>query len=186
MPPVLTFMSLADATVRVEAVVEGLYDRLNNPDSELVVFDINRQAMMRDFFHADPAARVRSLIERPTTPYRLTVISNLDDTTDALEEWSRPAGSTEVTLTPLDLEWSRGFYSLSHVAVPFSPDDPIYGTHPDPEQIFGLHLGTLEPRGERGLLSVSAAQLIRLRSNPFFSYIEERLLNITDPSAVGE
>jgi alpha-beta hydrolase superfamily lysophospholipase len=179
MPAVLTFMSLADATVRVEAVVEGLHDRLSNPKNELVVFDINRQAKMSDFFLVDPAERLRSLIERPTTPYRLTVISNLDETTSTLEEWSRPAGSTEVTMTPLGQEWPRGFYSLSHVAVPFPPDDPIYGTHPDPEQLFGVQLGTLEARGERNLLTVSAAQLIRLRSNPFFPYIEQRLRSLT-------
>lgn len=185
-PPVLSFMSLADATVQVEAVVEGLYDRLSNPESELVVFDINRQATMHGFFRADPVDRVHSLIERPTTPYRLTVISNLDETTDILEEWSRPAGSTDPTLVPLELEWPPGFYSLSHVAVPFPPDDPIYGIRPAPSKRFGIQLGTLEPRGERGLLNVPADQLIRLRSNPFFSYIEQRLRAITDISAADE
>ena len=94
--------------------------------------------------------------------------------------WTRPAGATEVSVSILDLVWPRGFYSLSHVAVPFPPDDPIYGSHPDPEQLFGVQLGTLEPRGERGLLAVSAAQLTRLRSNPFFSYIERRLIDSTD------
>jgi alpha-beta hydrolase superfamily lysophospholipase len=179
-PPVLAFMSLADATVLVEAVVDGLFDRLDRPENELVIFDINRQARMRDFFRTDPAVRLRSLMERPTTPYRLTVISNIDETTDALEEWSRPAGAAEAGVTNLELQWPRGFYSLSHVAVPFPPDDPIYGTHPDPETLFGLQLGTLEPRGERGLLALSADQLTRLRSNPFFSYIERRLVEIVD------
>jgi alpha-beta hydrolase superfamily lysophospholipase len=184
-PPVLTFMSLADATVRVEAVVEDLYDRLANPESELVVFDINRQAAIRDFFRADPADRVRSLIERPTTEYRLTVISNLDETTDALEEWSRPAGSAEPTQSLLGLEWPPGFYSLSHVAIPFPPDDPVYGSVAAPSRLFGVQLGTLEPRGERDLLTVPPAQLIRLRSNPFFSYVEGRLRALTDsPVAV--
>ena len=46
-PPVLTFMSLADATVMVEAVVDGLHDRLIDNDSELVIFDINRGAKMK-------------------------------------------------------------------------------------------------------------------------------------------
>jgi alpha-beta hydrolase superfamily lysophospholipase len=182
-PPVLTFMSLADATVLVESVVSGLYDRLTNPESELVVFDINRQAKMRDFFRTDPADRLRSLIERPTTPYRLTVISNMDETTDSLEEWSRPAGATEAVISNLELEWPRGFYSLSHVAVPFAPDDPIYGTHPDPEHRFGVPLGSLEPRGERGLLVVAADQFLRLRSNPFFPYIEQRLIEVAGDSA---
>lgn len=178
-PPVLAFMSLADATVLVEAVVDGLFDRLTSPENELVIFDINRQAKMSEFFRTDPANRLQSLMERPTTQYRLTVITNIDETTNALEEWSRPAGATEATVSSLELEWPRGFYSLSHVAVPFPPDDPIYGSHPDADQLFGVQLGTLEPRGERGLLAVSAAQLIRLRSNPFFGYIERRLIEST-------
>jgi alpha-beta hydrolase superfamily lysophospholipase len=185
-PPVLSFMSLADATVLVEAVVSGLFDQLTNPQSELVVFDINRLAKMRDFFRTDPADRLRSLIERPTTSYRLTVISNIDETTDSLEEWSRSAGATEAVISNLELEWPRGFYSLSHVAVPFAPDDPIYGTHPDPEHRFGVPLGSLEPRGERGLLVVAADQFLRLRSNPFFPYIERRLIELTGDPPVPE
>jgi len=178
-PPVLTFSSLADATVLVEAVFSGLYSHLNNPDSELVIFDINRQAMMHDFFKTDPAKRLQALIDRPTTLFRLTVIGNMDESTVALEQWSRAAGATEPVLTPLDLAWPRGIYSLAHVAIPFPPDDPIYGTEPDPDQPFGIPLGTLEPRGEKGILIVSGSEFLRLRSNPFFPYIEQRLVEVT-------
>lgn len=174
-PPVLTFMSLADATVLVEAVVEGLYDRLTGPEHELVIFDINRKAKMRDFFRTDPVARLRMLIERPTTPYRLTAVTNIVESTAALEVWTRPGGAREAEVEALDLEWPRGVYSLSHVAVPFPVDDPIYGLEPDPDNLFGVQLGTLEPRGERGLLAVSPATFLRLRCNPFYDYVERRL-----------
>jgi alpha-beta hydrolase superfamily lysophospholipase len=179
-PPVLTFMSLADATVMVEAVVDGLHERLVDGDSELVIFDINRQAKMRDLFRVDPADRLTSLISRRSTPYRLTVISNMGETSDALVEWSRPAGATEPSVTPLQLAWPPGFYSLSHVAIPFPPDDPIYGYLPPSEGRFGIQLGRLEPRGERGLLTLPAGQFDRLRSNPFFPYIERRLVEIAE------
>jgi len=182
-PPVLAFMSLADATVLVEAVVSGLFNRLTVPENELVVFDINRQARMRDFFRTDPAGRLRALTERDTTPFRLTVISNMDETTDALEEWSRPGGADKPIITDLELEWPRGFYSLSHVAVPFAPDDPIYGSLPNSGERFGIQLGMLEPRGEKGLLSVPAGQFNRLRSNPFFRYIEQRLIEVAGGTA---
>ena len=178
-PPVLAFMSLADATVLVEAVVSGLFDRLTKPENELVVFDINRQARMRDFFRTDPAGRLRSLTERETTPYRVTVISTLDETTNILDEWSRAGGATEPEITDLELEWPRGFYSLSHVAIPFPPDDPIYGFVPNTDESYGIPLGMLEPRGEKGLLSISADQFNRLRSNSFFPYIEQRLIDLT-------
>jgi alpha-beta hydrolase superfamily lysophospholipase len=177
-PPVLTLMSLADATVLVEAVVSGLHDRLVDNDSELVIFDVNRRAAMHGFFASDPARRLSSLTARASTPFTLTVITNVDETTPNLEEWRRAAGALEATVTPLELEWPRGFYSLSHVAVPFPPDDPIYGTEPGPGPGYGIQIGALEPRGERGLLSVSAAQLTRLRSNPFFSYVERRLVEL--------
>jgi esterase/lipase len=179
-PPILTFMSLADATVLVEAVVEGLYDRVGTAQSELVIFDINRQAQMLGFFRADPSTRLQTLIDRPSTPYRLTVITNIDPMSEALVEWSRPAGSETPVITNLDLAWPRGTYSLSHVAVPFPPDDPIYGAAPDQENLFGVQLGTIEPRGERGLLAVPADLLTRLRSNPFFPYVERRLIETTE------
>ena len=183
-PPVLTFMSLADATVMVEAVVDGLHERLVDNDSELVIFDINRTARMHDFFRTDPATRLTALTARPSTPYRLTAITNADPSTDALEEWTRPARSTEPSVRPLDLVWPPGFYSLSHLAIPFPSDDPIYGTSPGPSPGWGVQLGALEPRGERGLLSISTGQFSRLRSNPFFPYIEQRLIDLTGgPSA---
>jgi len=36
----------------------------------------------------------------------------------------------------------------------------------------------LEPRGKKGLLSIPAGQFNRLRSNPFFPYIEQRLIEV--------
>ena len=38
-----------------------------------------------------------------------------------------------------------------------------------------IYLGRPELLGERGLLAVSPTVLMRLRSNPFFSYVEQRL-----------
>jgi alpha-beta hydrolase superfamily lysophospholipase len=186
-PPVLAFMSLADATVLVEAVVSGLFDRLTRPENELVVFDINRLARMREFFRTDPAERLRSLTERETTPYRVTVVSTLDETSNMLDEWSRPGGAAEPVITDLELAWPPGFYSLSHVAIPFPPDDPVYGFVPNPDESYGIPLGLLEPRGEKGLLSIAAGQFNRLRSNPFFPYIEQRLIELTgNPANLDE
>ena len=107
----------------------------------------------------------------------------MDETSDTLEEWSRAARATEPVVTPLDLQWPRGFYSLSHVAVPFPPNDPIYGTWPGPPRVWGVQLGALEPRGERGLLTLSTGQFNRLRSNPFFPYIEQRLIELSETTS---
>jgi len=181
-PPVLTFMSLADATVLVEAVVDGLHDRLSRSDNELVIFDINRNAAMRGFFQVDPLARLQSLVDRPTTDYRLTVVTNAAEAATSVVVRTRAAGSEEFAVSDPGLSWPAGVYSLSHVALPFPPDDPIYGWMPASEGAFGLQIGAVEPRGERGLLAVPADQLTRLRSNPFFPYVEQRLIELATPA----
>jgi len=37
-------------------------------------------------------------------------------------------------------------------------------------------LGSLQPRGERSLLQVPVSQLMRLRYNPFYPYLQQRVL----------
>ena len=70
---------------------------------------------------------------------------------------------------PLDV------FSLSHIALPFPTTDALYGLDPDPAEHFGVSLGALAVRGERGTLIVSQDFLIRLSSNPFFPYMLERV-----------
>jgi hypothetical protein len=66
-------------------------------------------------------------------------------------------------------------YSLSHIALPFPIDDPLYGMQPDRAENFGVNLGALAVRGEREILIVSADFLARMSSNPFFPYMLERI-----------
>ena len=61
--------------------------------------------------------------------------------------------------------------SLSHVAVPFRSDDPLYGTA-EATRKTGLPLGSLNARGESGVLRISDGQLLRLRHSPFYDYTE--------------
>jgi hypothetical protein len=66
-------------------------------------------------------------------------------------------------------------FSLSHVAVPFPVSDALYGLAPDEGEDFGINLGAIAVRGERGLLITSQEALTRLLSNPFFPYLLERI-----------
>ena len=53
--------------------------------------------------------------------------------------------------------------------MPFPQGDSLYGQFPDPaDEDFGVHFGTIAPKGERGVLAVSLDALIRMSSNPFF------------------
>ncbi|MEZ5559781.1 MAG: alpha/beta fold hydrolase [Pseudomonadales bacterium] len=174
MPPVLAFQSVADATVSAPAVLNALFRHLAPEGHELVGFDINRHADIEPFL-AMPALEVRArLLDEPPLPVDFTLVTNASSSTDDVVALRRAAMSTQVEETPLQQAWPADVYSLSHVALPFSPSDPLYGSErtADSQSIF---LGKVDLRGERGLLTVSADGLIRLRYNPFFSYLEARL-----------
>jgi hypothetical protein len=64
-------------------------------------------------------------------------------------------------------------FSLSHVALPFPPDDPLYGRRPPGNEEL-LFLGQMAIQGERGLLRFSSDWLLRLRHNPFYDVLESR------------
>jgi len=76
----------------------------------------------------------------------------------------------------LEITWPPGVISLSHVALPVAPDDPVYGqVHPHKEGF--IFLGKIAIQGERGLLKVSTDWVLRLRYNPFYDYLESRSLD---------
>jgi hypothetical protein len=76
-------------------------------------------------------------------------------------------------------------FSLSHIALPFPIDDALYGLTPDPGEDFGIRLGALAVRGERGVLSASLDSLLRLSSNPFFAYQVARIEDTLGPPSAG-
>ena len=73
------------------------------------------------------------------------------------------------------MAFPREVFSLSHVALPFPVSDSLYGLQPDEPEDYGVHLGALSVRGERGVLLVSMEALQRVTSNPFYPYMVERL-----------
>ena len=81
------------------------------------------------------------------------------------------AGGTDEQSRPLGVSYPAEIYSLSHVALPFPQSDALYGMQPDPSEDFGVSLGAIAARGERGALIVSLDALLRLSSNPFFPYL---------------
>ena len=88
----------------------------------------------------------------------------------------KPSFSAEASTTePLNLAWPAGVISLSHVALPIPPDDPLYGQRP-PGNNDVLFLGQMAIRGERGLLQFPSDWLMRLRHNPFYPFLEARAL----------
>ena len=180
-PPTLTFQSIADSTVKTDALVQRFYNRLEEGPHELVLFDINRHAHIQPFLKSDFQAFIDKLWKKPHLPYRLTLLTNVDENTPEILARTREAGREKIHLTKLGLRWPEGVYSLSHVALPFSPDDPLYGNRRAARPSHGLNLGVLEPRGETNMLHIPVQALMRLRYNPFFSYMEERIDALARP-----
>lgn len=176
-PPTLTFQSLVDATVLTRAIVEQLYDKLSPEGSELVLFDINRRSDVETFLQARYRATLEKLIGPEPLSYKLTLVTNSSSESPDVVARMRPPGSAEFADgIPLGLTWPRTVYSLSHVALPFPPNDAVYGAATTQSGGAELNIGTLEPRGEKNVLTVPPGLLMRLRYNPFFDYMDARIV----------
>ena len=108
-------------------------------------------------------------------PFALTLVTNEDDQSTGVVTRSKAPMSSRVSTEAMYAFWPTGVISLSHVALPFPPDDPLYGRGPAPNEEI-VFLGHLDVRGERNLLRFPADWLMRLRHNPFYDYQEARVL----------
>ena len=194
-PPIVTHQSLVDSTVLIRKTLE-FYDRLPANGSELVIYDVNRASYLKHFVDDRQTDLLAAARGRSDLPYRLTVIGNVSPATLDTQAVSIGPGAAPAETVPLQTPWPADVYSLSHIALPFPPDDPIYGrrrptpTEPAPEASPAdnasdtgrirtdwpdLPIGSIELRGERHLLSITADDLIRLRHNPFFDVLSRDL-----------
>ena len=174
-PKVLAFQSMVDATVSTSAVINGLFAQLPAAGHELVLFDINRDARAEQWFKKDPGPEIAALLRDGDLPFKVSLVTNESGESSRVVVRRKTPGGLKSTKMSLGLRWPREIYSLSHVALPFSVNDPLYGRSPSGDNP-GIWLGNMELRGERGVLQVSAADMLRLRWNPFYSYMERRLL----------
>ncbi|CAM8223538.1 alpha/beta hydrolase [Enterobacter asburiae] len=175
LPPILAFQSVMDSTVSTRAVVTGLFDQLPANGSELVVFDINQAASFRPLFKPSSWTATSALLPVAQRRYGVTIITNADAHSFSTVAKITPAGSTRETLVPLAQAWPQDVYSLSHIAVPFPPDDDLYGREPGMKNRYGISLGTIALWGETSVLSVGKEALMRVTSNPFYGYMQERI-----------
>jgi alpha-beta hydrolase superfamily lysophospholipase len=171
-PPLLSFGSVVDATVPPDSVVR-LVENLGRNGSEVVLFDINEAA---DFIRGGSLAYLGGLLADSDADYTFTLVTNTAPDSSDVVARSRAAGNAEWTERPLEQSWPASVYSLSHVAVPFPPDDPVYGAERDRSAVRPFPpIGSLDLRGERGVASIPLDLAMRLRHNPFFGYVEDRV-----------
>jgi alpha-beta hydrolase superfamily lysophospholipase len=180
-PPILVIKSTVDATVSNNAMIDALLGRLPENGHELIVFDINRVAGAMSILVSNPAPFTVRLVDEPPQPFAITFVSNWttgNQTVVALRRNSMEDKASEEA--PLDARWPPGVVSLSHIALPIAPEDPLYGRYP-PEERGKLFLGTQSLRGERGVIQIPDNWFTRQRYNPFFDYTYERILEWVDP-----
>lgn len=173
LPPILVFLSAVDATVSADAVIDVLLQHFAPGRNELVLFDVNRAAVATPLLVADPGPLSERLMADDSLPFGLTLVTNESPESADVVAIGKAALSADTTTAPLGLAWPKGVLSLSHIALPFPPDDPLYGVR-HPGDRGRLQLGQISVQGERGLLTVPPGILIRLRHNPFFDVVASR------------
>jgi len=175
LPPLLVFAALVDSTVRTEATAEHLFVGLNRPQDELVLYDINRIVDMAQFFRSEYKSLLQRLQTNEDRRFRLTILENRSAETETVVVTS--SQDSRATTEAIDAEWPLDIYSMSHVSVPFRADDSWYG---DGRSQADDHasLGRLNVYGEKNMLTVPPAQILRLRYNPFYDYQARRITEL--------
>ena len=181
LPPVLVFKSTVDATVTTDAVIDNLLEHLNRNRHELVLFDINRFAVVTSrLLIDDPAPLTDRVLKATDLPFSVTLVTNESPkSTRVVSRHIEPFSLDPSSTGQLDLAWPPGVISLSHVALPIAPNDPLYGQRAPGNDEF-IFLGQMAIQGERGLLEIPADWMLRLRYNPFYEYLESRTLEWVD------
>ena len=175
-PPTLVFTSAVDDTVRVDSIVDSFLLKLTPNNHQLVIYDRNRETNASFLSLENTGARkIENTLFNSLLPFNLLVLTNKNESSNQLIQISKPENLQHMERKETKLSWPQGVYSLSHVALPFSSDDPIYG---DPNHLGNdqVSLGNISLRGERGLLQVPDNQLMRLRYNPFYSFQEQLIV----------
>lgn len=166
LPPIYSYTSIEDATVDATESFKIITD-IGNEEGEIIIFDANRK--YNHFFKK--RAQKTGYSERIKESGILTdvvIISNYRNRESNEVEVIRFSKGTETLLIPEEkLEWMDFTFSLAHVSLPISPDNPIYGRN--------SLMGNLNIKGEKGIVSLPTDMFIRLRYNEFFSYMKENI-----------
>ena len=138
----------------------------------MVIYDVNRRAAVVELMNEQPPDLVALMREQAPFNFTLSLLTNSSPDTQNVHIVKLKSGSREPVYKTLELEWPNSIYSLSHIALPFTPDDPIYGESGPHQQI---NLGMLSPRGERNVLNLNPDYFLRLRHNPFYDYQKDHI-----------
>ena len=174
LPPVMTFQSAVDSTVIAGDVVR-FYEKLSPNGHELIIFDTNQRALLKNFLKTSPLKSLDESERSKKRGYTLAIITNKNANSGEIIARTQDESTNGFNDVPLNMSWPDGIYSLSHLAIPFPMDDPLYGTKPLETPQSHIQLGDIYMRGERNVLRIPEKDLMRLRCNPFWEYVRRRI-----------
>ena len=180
MPPILAMQSAVDSTVSVPRLITALFARLQSETSELFLFDINRVDNLSNLVNFSFEKTILPALQQADRPYRLSVVRNAENNPEQMVLKTCTRGQWRVQ--PIQECWPDGVISLSHVALPIAPDDPVYG---DESHTAGLSLGSIRMRAEPSALMIPSTLFVRCRQNPFYQLMENHVIewvNTNHPS----
>jgi len=170
LPSILSFQSVIDKTVSVDDTINNLYRRLPEGNNTLVLFDINHNFSRGMLINPSILQTAQQRTHATGAHYNLDVLSNIHTHTRQIEliRNGKP-------IKKLPYFWEKELYSLSHVSLPFSAKDPLYGN--GSSQSPSISLGHLSAYGESGVLAIPPSALLRLRYNPFYNYMQQQIVD---------
>jgi alpha-beta hydrolase superfamily lysophospholipase len=173
LPPMIAFQSLVDATVIPKDLLE-MYQKIGSAKDELFVYDVNRvykNFMQKGALKIDPR---KINFQQENKPQLHMLINNVKFDSilgpNACGVYKRGNNEELIDVYPEHHEpWPKDFFAMSHVAVPISPLDKVYGN--------SATLGKMEIHGELDVLFMSSDDFMRIRFNPFFDLMEREVLD---------
>ena len=175
LPAVITFQSVVDSTVIAKHILAKFYDKLSPGGHQVIGFGTNQNVFIENFLKTAAVDSLTTHRVNDKLPYTLTLITNSHRESQEVIARTKEAGQTQWYDTPLNASWPGGIYSLSHVALPFPMDDSLYGLKPATDPNDHVQLGQVYARGEKNALRIPEANLMRLRCNPFWDYLQARI-----------
>lgn len=173
-PKTLAFQSVVDTTVEAEGVMDDFLIHLPVQTNTLVLYDVNQLINDKGLL-ANDGGHVKARLAGKVLPFAVELVTNMTPNQNDLRVVLRKAQQTSTSWEQIPYAWPLGICSLSHVALPFPPDDPIYGTSP----LGGsgrVRLGNINIKGEKNVFAIPEKNVLRLRYNPFYTQMENRVL----------
>jgi alpha-beta hydrolase superfamily lysophospholipase len=181
LPSVLAFQSAIDSTTGAHGVTTTVFGRLRDARHRLVLFDVNRHArydLVRRPATGTLVQQVTAGYADGTRSHTLLLLTNRARDSDEVEVRAYTPGNRDPIVTTPGLSWPTHLFSIGHVAVPFPPDDPIYGYLPGSGANGVPAIGSWTIRGEEGALYLPLGALGRLRANPFWQVVRQQIQSI--------